>query len=125
MRCIVDHIVDVRLVASCVRDPIINQCNQAKRWLKERSQQQDLVPGWVEHVLWSHEIRKKTMALDTACRGVLEAKMDNQQTQHEEDDLLDDDKVDEIDEEDISVAESSELTEALSGNEDADNVEDK
>ena len=42
--CIVDHRMMARSASSCVRDAIINQCNRAERWLREKSQKQDLVP---------------------------------------------------------------------------------
>jgi len=65
LRCIVDHRVDAKSVASCVRDAIINHCNQAVLWLRVRSRQQDSVSRSVEHVLWSNEIRRKNKAQDT------------------------------------------------------------
>lgn len=40
------------------------ECNKAKQWLLERTQQQELMPKNADPVLWSSEIKKKTDILD-------------------------------------------------------------
>lgn len=46
---------------------VIDECNKAEQWLRERSQQQDSLPKNTDPVLWSHEIKKRTEALDMYC----------------------------------------------------------
>ncbi|RZS25561.1 hypothetical protein BHM03_00058761 [Ensete ventricosum] len=46
---------------------VIDECNKAEQWLRERSQQQDSLPKNADPVLWSYEIKKRTEALDMYC----------------------------------------------------------
>lgn len=39
---------------------IINQCNKAEKWLREKMQQQDTLPKSSDPVFWSSEIESKT-----------------------------------------------------------------
>lgn len=43
---------------------VIEACNKAEQWLREKSQQQDSLPKNTDPVLWSGEIKKKADALD-------------------------------------------------------------
>lgn len=43
---------------------VMSECNKAEQWLRERAQQQDSLPKNTDPVLWSHEIKKRTEALD-------------------------------------------------------------
>ncbi|PKA45955.1 Heat shock 70 kDa protein 16 [Apostasia shenzhenica] len=71
LNCIVEYRMAVKSVANYERDAVINECNKAEHWLREKSQQQDTLPKNADPVLWSHEIRKRTEAVDMACRNIL------------------------------------------------------
>ncbi|KAJ6805199.1 heat shock 70 kDa protein 16-like [Iris pallida] len=74
LKCIVDHRMAVQAVATYERDAVNNECNKAEQWLREKSQQQDSLPKNTDPVLWSHEIKKRTEALNTTCRNILRHK---------------------------------------------------
>lgn len=74
LKCIVDYRTAVQSLATYERDAVINECNKAELWLREKSQQQDSLPKNADPVLWSHEIKKKTEALDTYCRNIMRHK---------------------------------------------------
>ncbi|XP_020080084.1 heat shock 70 kDa protein 16-like [Ananas comosus] len=74
LKCIVDHRMAVRSLATYERDAIFNECNKAEQWLREKSQQQDSLPKSADPVLWSHEIKKVTEELNIACRNIMRHK---------------------------------------------------
>ncbi|KAJ8466227.1 hypothetical protein OPV22_028779 [Ensete ventricosum] len=74
LKCIVDYRMAVSSVTTYERDVVIDECNKAEQWLRERSQQQDSLPKNADPVLWSHEIKKRTEALDMSCRNHLRHK---------------------------------------------------
>ncbi|KAJ6807113.1 heat shock 70 kDa protein 16-like [Iris pallida] len=74
LKCIVDHRMAVKAVATYERDAVINECNKAEQWLRDKSQQQDSLPKNTDPVLRSHEIKKRTEALNTTCRNILRHK---------------------------------------------------
>lgn len=44
---------------------IVNECEKAEQWLREKTQQQDFLPRNVDPVLWSSDIRSKTDELNS------------------------------------------------------------
>ncbi|XP_077243612.1 heat shock 70 kDa protein 16-like isoform X2 [Tasmannia lanceolata] len=62
----VDYRMAVRSLATSEKDAVINECNKAEQWLREKTQQQDLLPKNSDPILWSSEIRRTTEALDTS-----------------------------------------------------------
>ncbi|KAJ4982362.1 hypothetical protein NE237_033199 [Protea cynaroides] len=67
LQCIVDHRMAVRSLPPNERDAVINECNKAEQWLRDKTQQQDLLPKNADPILWASEIEKVTKALDTTC----------------------------------------------------------
>lgn len=47
---------------SCMQ--ILNECNKAEQWLRERTQQQESLSKNTDPVLWSSDIKKMTEDLD-------------------------------------------------------------
>ena len=43
---------------------IINECNKAEQWLREKMQQQDTLPKSSDPVFWSSDIKSKTEELN-------------------------------------------------------------
>ncbi|XP_077253936.1 heat shock 70 kDa protein 16-like isoform X4 [Tasmannia lanceolata] len=77
-RDLLKHIVDYRMavgsLATSEKDAVINECNKAEQWLREKSQQQDSLPKNTDPILWSSEIRKRAEALDMTCRHIMRPK---------------------------------------------------
>lgn len=44
---------------------IINECNKAEQWLKEKMQQQDTLPKNTDPILWSSDIKHMTDELNS------------------------------------------------------------
>ncbi|KAL4201207.1 hypothetical protein AMTRI_Chr02g257470 [Amborella trichopoda] len=74
LNCIVDHRMAVQSLGTSERDAVINECNKAEQWLREKTQLQDALPKNVDPVLWSYEIKRRAEALDTACRQIMRPK---------------------------------------------------
>lgn len=43
---------------------VINECDKAELWIRDKSQQQDSLPKNADPILWSSEIKKKADILD-------------------------------------------------------------
>lgn len=70
LNCIVEHRMAAGSLPPSDRDAIINECNKAELWLRERTQQQDSLPKNVDPVLWSTEIKKKAETLNAMCKHI-------------------------------------------------------
>ncbi|KAJ3679385.1 hypothetical protein LUZ60_017396 [Juncus effusus] len=68
--CIVGHRIDADSLPSDLKDAVINECNKAEKWLREKSQHQKSLPRNVDPVLWSHEIVKKIEELELTCKSI-------------------------------------------------------
>lgn len=68
---VVEHRLAAKSLATYERDDIMNECNKAEQWLREKSQLQDGLPKNADPTIWSHEIIKMTEALDMTCRNIL------------------------------------------------------
>ncbi|KAH0451688.1 hypothetical protein IEQ34_018987 [Dendrobium chrysotoxum] len=71
LNSIAEHRMAVKSLPTYERDAIINECNKAEQWLREKSQLQDGLAKNVDPLLWSHEIIKMTEGLDITCRNIL------------------------------------------------------
>ncbi|XP_043691921.1 heat shock 70 kDa protein 16 isoform X2 [Telopea speciosissima] len=74
LQCIVDHRMAARSLPPNERDAVINECNKAEQWLRDKNHQQDLLPKNIDPILWSNEIEKVTEALRANCRHISRAK---------------------------------------------------
>ncbi|KAK9269395.1 hypothetical protein L1049_001168 [Liquidambar formosana] len=74
LNCIVDYRMSVDSLPSKDRELIINECNKAEQWLREKTQQQDSLPKNTDPVLWSTEIKTRAEDLDSTCKHILESK---------------------------------------------------
>ncbi|KAK4751600.1 hypothetical protein SAY87_005082 [Trapa incisa] len=72
--CIVDYRNLVDSLPAQYRHLIINECDQAEQWLRERSREQDSLPKNTNPVLWSSDIRSVAEDLDSKCRHILNSK---------------------------------------------------
>ncbi|XP_021595245.1 heat shock 70 kDa protein 16 isoform X2 [Manihot esculenta] len=63
------------------RELIINECNKAEHWLRERTQQQDSLPKNANPVLWSWEIKRRTEELNSICKQITERKSSPQNSE--------------------------------------------
>ncbi|WOL15701.1 heat shock 70 kDa protein 16 [Canna indica] len=81
LKCIVDYRMAVSSLTTYERDAVNNECNKAEQWMRERSQLQDSLPKNTDPVLWSHEIKKMTEALDMSCRNLLKHKGSQSRTE--------------------------------------------
>ncbi|XP_068668992.1 heat shock 70 kDa protein 16-like [Aristolochia californica] len=68
LKRIVDYRTGVKSMANCDRDAVINECNKAEQWLREKMQLQDSLPKNCDPVLWSSEIKRMMEVLDATCR---------------------------------------------------------
>ncbi|KAF7135918.1 hypothetical protein RHSIM_Rhsim08G0221100 [Rhododendron simsii] len=53
------------------KQKVMNECVEAEAWLRERMQQQDLLPKHATPVILSADIRRKAEALDRFCRPIM------------------------------------------------------
>ncbi|XP_007020850.2 PREDICTED: heat shock 70 kDa protein 16 [Theobroma cacao] len=56
------------------RELIINECNKAEEWLREKTQQQDSLPKNIDPPLWSSEIKSRTEDLNMKCKHIMTPK---------------------------------------------------
>ncbi|KAI3863170.1 hypothetical protein MKW98_015628 [Papaver atlanticum] len=81
--CIVEYRVAVKSLPASDRDVVIDECNKAEQWLRDKTQQQDSLPKNTDPLLWSNEIKAKAEALDMMCKHILRSPPrpeDNQRT---------------------------------------------
>ncbi|KAL0908984.1 hypothetical protein M5K25_023501 [Dendrobium thyrsiflorum] len=71
LNSIAEHRMAVKSLPTYERDAIINECNKAEQWLREKSQLQDGLTKNADPLLWSHEIIKMAEGLDITCRNIL------------------------------------------------------
>ncbi|KAI8544416.1 hypothetical protein RHMOL_Rhmol08G0294800 [Rhododendron molle] len=53
------------------KQKVMNECGEVEAWLRERMQQQDLLPKYATPAILSADIRKKAEALDRFCRPIM------------------------------------------------------
>ncbi|KAG0478151.1 hypothetical protein HPP92_012870 [Vanilla planifolia] len=70
LNCMVEHRMAAKSLGAHEQVAVLNECNRAEQWLREKSLLQDGLPKNVDPVLWSHDINKRRDALDMACRNI-------------------------------------------------------
>ncbi|KAF8414092.1 hypothetical protein HHK36_002091 [Tetracentron sinense] len=75
LKCIVDNRMAVTSLPANDGDAVIDECNKAEQWLREKTQQQDSLPKNTDPILWSSEIKRRAEALDTTCKHILRSKV--------------------------------------------------
>uniref|UniRef100_A0A1D1XPC8 Heat shock protein 14 n=1 Tax=Anthurium amnicola TaxID=1678845 RepID=A0A1D1XPC8_9ARAE len=53
------------------KQKVINECGEAETWLREKKQQQDVLPKYATPVLLSADVKRKAEALDRFCRPIM------------------------------------------------------
>eukprot|EP01018_Ginkgo_biloba_P024220 Gb_38311 [translate_table: standard] len=53
------------------KQKVVNECNDADAWLRDKKQQQDTLPKHVSPVLLSSDVKRKTETLDRFCRPIM------------------------------------------------------
>ncbi|KAL5056915.1 hypothetical protein RYX36_028519 [Vicia faba] len=53
------------------KQKVLNECGEAENWLREKKQQQSLLPKYATPVLLSADIRKKAEAVDRSCKPIM------------------------------------------------------
>ncbi|KAJ9153779.1 hypothetical protein P3X46_027182 [Hevea brasiliensis] len=81
LNCIVEYRMHVNSLPTEDRELIINECNKAEHWLRERTQQQDSLPKNTNPVLWSSEIKRRTEDLNLVCKQAMERKSSPQNSE--------------------------------------------
>ncbi|KAI9115670.1 hypothetical protein K1719_013339 [Acacia pycnantha] len=74
LKCILDHRKSVDSLLPQDKELIINECNKAEQWLREKLQQQDSMPKDNDPIIWSSDIKSKAEDLKSLCQQVLGSK---------------------------------------------------
>ncbi|XP_075668105.1 heat shock 70 kDa protein 16-like isoform X1 [Castanea sativa] len=74
LKSVVDYRMSVNSIPPEDREMIINECNKAEQWLREKSQLQDSMPKNTDPVLWSADIKSRKEDLDMSCKHILRSK---------------------------------------------------
>ncbi|KAI3789733.1 hypothetical protein L2E82_02536 [Cichorium intybus] len=53
------------------KQKVLNDCSEAENWLREKTQQQDVLPKHADPVLLTSDIKRKAEALDRGCRPIM------------------------------------------------------
>ncbi|MQM15388.1 hypothetical protein Taro_048331 [Colocasia esculenta] len=53
------------------KQKVINECGEAEAWLREKKQQQDILPKYANPVLLSADVKRKAETLDRFCRPIM------------------------------------------------------
>ncbi|XP_022716906.1 heat shock 70 kDa protein 16-like [Durio zibethinus] len=78
LKCIVDYRMSTKSLPNEDRELIMNECNKAEQWLREKTQQQDSLPKDIDPLLWSSEIKNKTEDLNMKCEHIMTRKASHQ-----------------------------------------------
>ncbi|GAU40050.1 hypothetical protein TSUD_258430, partial [Trifolium subterraneum] len=68
---IVEHRMSTDSLSPESKEQIINECNKAEKWLRDKRQHQDALPKCADPVIWSRDIDSRTKELNTACHKIL------------------------------------------------------
>ncbi|KAI4308013.1 hypothetical protein L6164_031132 [Bauhinia variegata] len=69
--CIVNHRMSAESLCPQDKELIINECNKAEQWLREKMQQQGSLPKNIDPILWSSDIKSKAEDLNLTCQRIL------------------------------------------------------
>ncbi|KAK4360947.1 hypothetical protein RND71_019899 [Anisodus tanguticus] len=81
LNSIVEHRMAAGSLPASEKETVINECNKAEQWLREKFHQQEALPGNADPVLWSSEIKRKTEAFEAMCKHVMRHKSSPQKTE--------------------------------------------
>ncbi|XP_031249564.1 heat shock 70 kDa protein 16-like [Pistacia vera] len=68
LKCIVEFQTAVESLSAQEKEPVINECFKAEKWLREKTQLQDSLPKNTDPVLWSTDIKNRTEELKLKCK---------------------------------------------------------
>ncbi|XP_014522749.1 heat shock 70 kDa protein 16 [Vigna radiata var. radiata] len=74
LKCISKHRTSADSLPPQDKELIINECNKAEQWLKEKIQQQESSPKNTDPIVWSSEIKSKTEEFNLTCQHILGSK---------------------------------------------------
>ncbi|KAK4576152.1 hypothetical protein RGQ29_026914 [Quercus rubra] len=74
LKSVVDYRMSIDLIPPEDREMIVNECNKAEQWLREKSQLQDSMPKNTDPVLWSADIKRRKEDLDMTWKHILRSK---------------------------------------------------
>ncbi|XP_061342267.1 heat shock 70 kDa protein 16-like [Gastrolobium bilobum] len=74
LSCIVENRMSADSLPAQNKELIINECNKAEQWLREKMQQQDTLPKSSDPVFWSSDIKSKAEDLNSVCLRILGSK---------------------------------------------------
>uniref|UniRef100_A0A1D1ZIY1 Heat shock protein 16 n=1 Tax=Anthurium amnicola TaxID=1678845 RepID=A0A1D1ZIY1_9ARAE len=77
LNCIVDYRMAAQSFPAPDRDvalQVIEECNKAEQWLREKTQLQESLPRNTDPILWSNDIKNQTESLQMSCQQIMESK---------------------------------------------------
>ncbi|XWS51874.1 hypothetical protein CRYUN_Cryun11dG0019500 [Craigia yunnanensis] len=74
LKCIVEYRMSTESLPNEDRELIMNECNKAEQWLREKTQQQDSLPKNIDPLLWSSEIKSRKEDLNMKCKHIMTRK---------------------------------------------------
>lgn len=80
LKCIMDYRKSTESLPNEDRELIMNECNKAEQWLREKTQEQDSLPKNVDPLLWSSEIKNRTEDLNMKCMHIMARKASQRDT---------------------------------------------
>ncbi|XP_022734400.1 heat shock 70 kDa protein 16-like isoform X2 [Durio zibethinus] len=83
LKCIVDYRILIESLPNENRELIMNACNQAEQWLREKTQQQDSLPKNIDPLLWSSEIKSRTEDLNMKCERIMTRKASHRDVENQ------------------------------------------
>ncbi|KAL5101321.1 hypothetical protein RYX36_005648 [Vicia faba] len=84
--CIVEHRLSADSLPPQSKELIINECNKAEQWLREKMQQQDALPKSSDPVFWSSDINNMTQELNLICQQILRSPFPEDKEEEEKED---------------------------------------
>ncbi|XP_058745064.1 heat shock 70 kDa protein 16-like [Vicia villosa] len=85
--CIVEHRLSADSLPPLSKELIINECNKAEQWLREKMQQQDALPKSSDPVFWSSDINNKTQELNLVCHQILRSPFPEDKEEEEKENM--------------------------------------
>lgn len=71
LNCIMEYRMSVKSLPPKDRELIVDECNKAEQWLREKTQQQESLPKNSNPVLWSSDIKSRAEDLEMKCKHML------------------------------------------------------
>ncbi|MED6158806.1 hypothetical protein PIB30_036219 [Stylosanthes scabra] len=74
LKCISEHCTFADSLPPQYKELVLNECNKAEQWLREKIQQQESLPKNIDPIFWSIDIQGKTEDLKIMCQQILESR---------------------------------------------------